>query len=90
MGTTLSLLFYVINSKTFVSNLGARYETSHDLKRINKRQNAPELVNVHRFRFLSDSPSGRDLQDFLAFSQHPAWVITPVNPQKVWSTAFIT
>ena len=22
----------------------------------------------------------RDLQAFLVFSQHPAWVITPVNP----------
>ena len=23
------------------------------------------------------------------FSQHPAWFITPVNPSKVWSIAFI-
>ena len=25
-------------------------------------------------------PSARDLQAFLVFSQHPAWVITPVDP----------
>ena len=27
----------------------------------------------------------REKTAFLMFSQHPAWVITPVNPQKVWS-----
>ena len=25
---------------------------------------------------------------FLVYSQHPAWVITPVNPEKVWSIAY--
>ena len=29
---------------------------------------------------LYNMPSARDLQAFLVFSQHPAWVITPVNP----------
>ena len=30
--------------------------------------------------FVNHSPSTRDLQAFLVFSQHPKWVITPVNP----------
>ena len=34
-------------------------------------------------------PSARDLQAFRVFSQHPAWVFTPVNPWKAWSIAFI-
>ena len=40
-------------------------------------------------KLVNHLPAARDLQAFLVFSQHPAWVITPVNPQKVWSTAFI-
>ena len=36
------------------------------------------------------SPSARDLQAFLVFSQHPAWFITLVNPSKVWSIAYLT
>ena len=35
-------------------------------------------------KLVNYSPSARDLQAFLVFSQHPAWVITPVNPKKVW------
>ena len=31
-------------------------------------------------KLVNHSPSARDLQAFLVFSQHPAWVITPVNP----------
>ena len=31
----------------------------------------------------------RNLQAFWVFSQHPAWVITPVNLWKVWSIAYI-
>ena len=31
-------------------------------------------------RLVNHSPSARDLQAFLVFFQHPAWVITPVNP----------
>ena len=31
----------------------------------------------------------RNLQAFGVFSQHPAWVITPVNLWKVWSIAYI-
>ena len=31
-------------------------------------------------KLVNHSPSARDLQAFLLFSQHPAWVITPVNP----------
>ena len=31
--------------------------------------------------------TARDLQAFSVFSQHPKWVITPVNPYKVWSIA---
>ena len=38
-------------------------------------------------KLVNHSPSARDLQAFLVFSQHPAWVITPVNPWKVWSIA---
>ena len=34
-------------------------------------------------------PKASDLQAFQVFSKHPKWVITPVNPQKVWSIAFI-
>ena len=33
--------------------------------------------------------SAGDLQAFRVFSQHPKWVITPVNPEKVLSIAFI-
>ena len=33
--------------------------------------------------------SARNLQAFRVFSQHPKWVITPVNPEKVLSIAFI-
>ena len=31
-------------------------------------------------KLVNHLPSARDLQAFLVFSQHPAWVITPVNP----------
>ena len=31
-------------------------------------------------KLVNHSLSARDLQAFLVFSQHPAWVITPVNP----------
>ena len=31
-------------------------------------------------KLVNHEPSARDLQAFLVFSQHPAWVITPVNP----------
>ena len=31
-------------------------------------------------KLVNHSPSARDLQAFLVFSQHSAWVITPVNP----------
>ena len=31
-------------------------------------------------KLVNSSPSARHLQAFLVFSQHPAWVITPVNP----------
>ena len=32
--------------------------------------------------------SAGDLQAFRVFSQHPKWVITPVNPEKVLSICF--
>ena len=31
-------------------------------------------------KLVNHSLSARDLQAFLVFSQHSAWVITPVNP----------
>ena len=34
-------------------------------------------------------PKASHLQAFRVLSQHPEWVITPVNPWKVWSIAFI-
>ena len=33
-----------------------------------------------REKLVNHAPSARDLQAFLVFFQHPAWVITPVNP----------
>ena len=33
-------------------------------------------------KVISPTPSARDLQAFRVFSQHPAWVITPVNPKN--------
>ena len=33
-------------------------------------------------KLVNHSPSARDLQAFLVFSQHPAWVITPVTRRK--------
>ena len=44
-----------------------------------------DLVTVLEPYFLPKRPhstksSARDLQAFLVFSQHPVWVITPVNP----------
>ena len=29
-----------------------------------------------------------DLQAFRVFSQHPVWVIKPINPSKVWSIVY--
>ena len=40
-----------------------------------------------REKLVNHSPSAGDLQAFLVFSQHPAWVITSVDPWKVWSIA---
>ena len=31
-------------------------------------------------KLVNHLPSVRDLETFLVFSQHPAWVIMPVNP----------
>ena len=47
------------------------------------------LCVITREKLVNQSPSARDLQAFLVFSQHPKWVITPVNPLKVWSLVFI-
>ena len=46
------------------------------------KSNRLHFLSVYRFtleKLVSHSPSARDLQTFLVFSQHPAWVITPVN-----------
>ena len=33
-----------------------------------------------REKLVNHEPKARDLQAFLVFSQHPKWVITPINP----------
>ena len=40
-------------------------------------------------KLVNHLPSACDLHAFLVFSQHPAWVVTPVNPKKVWPIAQI-
>ena len=50
MGTNRGLLFYVIKSETFVRNLGARYETRHDLKSTNVKM-PPNLSMCTGFGF---------------------------------------
>ena len=40
-------------------------------------------------KLVNHEPKASDLQAFPVFSQHPKWVITPVNSYKVWSIAFI-
>ena len=39
-----------------------------------------KITKIVREKLLNHLPSARDLEAFLVFSQHPAWVITPVNP----------
>ena len=46
--------------------------TSHEKKK--------RAIQARRLVFAWVGSSARDLQTFLVFSQHPAWVITPVNP----------
>ena len=50
MRTNRGLLFYVIKSETFVRNLGARYETRHDLKSTNVKM-PPNLSMCTGFGF---------------------------------------
>ena len=38
------------------------------------------MLGKHSEELVNHSPSARYLQAFLVFSQHPASVITPVNP----------
>ena len=38
-------------------------------------------------KLVNHLPSACDLHAVLVFSQHPAWVVTPVNPKKVWPIA---
>ena len=47
----------------------------------------PHLKGLIKNMFLE--PKASDLQAFRVFSQHPKWVMMPVNPWKVWSIAFI-
>ena len=39
-----------------------------------------EKEDKKTLKLVNDSPSARDLQAFLVFFQHPAWVIMAVNP----------
>ena len=52
-----------------------------------RRNKLGERKEVGRTRACKHAPSAGDLKAFLVFSQHPAWVTTPENPQKVWSIA---
>ena len=63
------------------------------------KSNRPHFLWVHRGnnplgmfgrtleKFLNHLPAAHDFQTFLMFSQTSPWVITPINPQKVWSIA---
>ena len=39
-----------------------------------------KITKIVREKLVNHLPSARDLESFLVFSEHPAWVITPVNP----------
>ena len=45
-----------------------------------RRDNPRGMLGEHEKKLVNHSPSARDLQAFRVFSQHPKWVITPVNP----------
>ena len=40
------------------------------------------ITKIVREKLVNHLPSARDLEAFLVFSEHPAWVITPVNHRK--------
>ena len=46
----------------------------------NKRPNYVVDVKKTLEKLANNEPKASDLKGFLVFSQHPAWVITPVNP----------
>ena len=45
-----------------------------------RRDNPRGMLGEHEKKLVNHEPKASDLQAFLVFSQHPAWVITPVNP----------
>ena len=53
---------------------------SRDIAVYNKKPNY--IVDVGRTleKLVNKEPKESDLQASLVFSQHPAWVITPLNP----------
>ena len=42
-----------------------------------------KITKIVREKLVNHLPSARDLEAFFVFSLPPAWVIMPVNPQKV-------
>ena len=75
--------------ESLVGLFGKKADCEQYIKAINhtfygfRRDNPFGMLGEHLKR------SAGDLQAFRVFSQHPKWVITPVNPEKVLSIAFI-
>ena len=51
--------------------------------------NRTMIIKAIDHTFDVNEPKASDLQAFWVFSQHPKWFITPVNPSKACSIAFI-
>ena len=45
-----------------------------------RRDNPRGMLGEHENKLVNHEPKASDLQAFRVFSQHPKWVITPVNP----------
>ena len=78
----------VYRAGKLIENLKLLYKSNRPhFPWVYRRDNPLGIVGRTLEKLVNHEPKARDLQAFLVFSQHPAWVITAVNPWKVCSIA---